>query len=243
MLRRRLASLSVGFFISASGLSLACDKPAEEAKAPELEPHVVASGSPTPQIPNFLQATATPAGPKPSPLPPPKLDEVREAVARVFAKAASLDERHTPSFVVGDFNGDGSEDLAVVTKASEGSLGEINNELANWILEDPKTVPMPGTNPSKRMVPVNAEKGDTLLAIIHGVGPQGWRNREAKQTFLLRNGAGSDMVVQSAKTLRGGGDKRNLPRFRGDTISETVDGKAGILFWTGAKYAWHSSPK
>ena len=244
MLRGRLASLTIGFFISASGLlSLACDKPAEEAKTPELEPQVVSSGSPTPQIPQFLQATATPVGAKPSPLPPPKLDEVREAVARVFVKAAALDEGHTPSFVVGDFNGDGSEDLAVVTKASGGSLGEINNELANWILEDPKTVPMPGTNPSKAGKPVHAEKGDTLLAIIHGVGPQGWRNREARQTFLLRNGAGSDMVVQSAKTLRNSGDKRKLPRLRGDAIRQTLGGRSGILFWTGAKYAWSASPE
>jgi hypothetical protein len=247
MLRGRLASLSIGFFISANGLlSLACDKPAEEAKKPELEPQVVSSGSPTPQIPNFLQATATPVEAKPSPLPPPKLDEVREAVVRVFVKAAALDERHTPSFVVGDFNGDGSEDLAVVTKTSEGSLAEINNELANWILEDPRTVPIPGTIPSKRMVPgkpVKTEKGDILLAIIHGVGPQGWRNREARQTFLLRNGAGSDMVVQSAKTLRGSGDKRKLPRLRGDAIRQTLGGKSGILFWTGAKYAWYSAPE
>ena len=25
--------------------------------------------------------------------------------------------------------------------------------------------------------------------------------------------------------------------------SETVDGKSGMLFWTGVKYAWHPSPE
>jgi len=179
-------------------------------------------------------------------LPPPKLDEVREAVVRVFVKAAALDESHTPSFVVGDFNGDGSEDLAVVITASEGSLAEINNELANWILEDPRTVPIPGTSPSKRTVPgkpVKVVKGDTLLAIIHGVGARGWRNREARQTLLLRNGAGSNMIVQSARTLQGGADKTRLPRLRGDAISQTIGGKPGLLFWTGAKYSWYPSPE
>jgi len=28
--------------------------------------------------------------------------------------------------------------------------------------------------------------------------------------------------------------------LRGDAISQTLGGRAGILFWTGAKYAWYS---
>ena len=103
---------------------------------------------------------------------------------------------------------------------------------------------MPGA-PAKPALakPVRAEKGDTLLAIIHGVGAKGWRNPEAKQTFLLKNGAGSDMTVRALKDVPASKGKTKLPPLRGDTISETVDGKAGILFWTGAKYAWHPSPE
>src|SRR5207248_6510865 len=139
----------------------------------------------------------------------------------------------------------GSEDLAVVTKAGENSLAEINSELANWTLEDPNKIPIPGARPATQMnppLPVRAEKGDPLLAIIHGVGPKGWRNPEAKQTFLLKNAAGSNMTVLAVKDLAASKSKPKLPPLRGDAISETVDGKSGMLFWTGAKYAWQPSP-
>jgi len=162
-------------------------------------------------------------------------------MARVFHETASLDETQAPSFVVGDFNGDGSEDLAVVSKESETSLGEINNELANWILEDPRTVPIPGTkaaNELQRPKPVKVEKTDSLLAIIHGVGPQGWRNREARQAFLLRSGAGTNIMVRFASDLRSDSSNSKLPPFRGDAIRETINGRHGLIFWTGAKYAW-----
>jgi len=167
-------------------------------------------------------------------------------MARVFAKAAEPETTSAPAFVAGDFNGDGSTDLAVITKVSAASLKEINNELANWLLEDPKSVPIPGTNAAYRMVPpkpVHAEAGDTLLAIIHGVGAKGWRNPEAKQSFLLKNGAGSNMTVLAVKDLAASKSKPKLPPLRGDTISETVNGKSGMLFWTGAKYAWQPSPE
>jgi hypothetical protein len=51
------------------------------------------------------------------------------------------------------------------------------------------------------------------------------------------------MTVRALKDVPASKGKTKLPPLRGDTISETVDGKAGILFWTGAKYAWHPSPE
>ncbi len=224
--------------------SLSCEKSSDQGKPSELAPRVESNATPTPQSLKLLQPAASPS-PVTPPAPPPQLDEVRSAMARVFAKAAEPETASAPAFVAGDFNGDGSTDLAVITKVSAASLKEINNELANWLLEDPRSVPMPGTNAANRMTPpkpVHAEPGDKLLAIIHGVGAKGWRNPEAKQTFLLKNGAGSNMTVLAVKDLAASG-KPKLPPLRGDTISETVDGKSGMLFWTGVKYAWHPSPE
>jgi len=79
-----------------------------------------------------------------------------------------------------------------------------------------------------------------LLAIIHGVGPQGWRSTEAKQTFLLKNGAGTNMTTESKKSLRESKDKQKLPPIRGDAIRSVIDRKSGLILWTGAKYAWYS---
>ncbi|PYS61427.1 MAG: hypothetical protein DMF76_11030 [Acidobacteria bacterium] len=247
MLGQRLPQSLLGALMLAGAiLGLACGKSADETKSPELEPRAVSSNSPSPGTPPIPRATATPIEANQSPGPPPKPDEVRDAMARVFNKAVALDEHQVPGFFVGDFNGDGSEDLAVATRPSENSIPEINNELANWTLEDPRSVPIPGTKAAEQGLPpkpVRAEKSDSLLAIIHGIGKQGWRNHEARQTFLLRNGAGSNMVVQSLKNLRSGAGNAHLPPLRGDAISQTLGGRSGILFWTGAKYAWYSPEK
>jgi hypothetical protein len=243
MLSGRSARLLLGLLIlMTASLFVACVNSAQQARPTEPQPRV--ETQPPPTLP-VLQPTPSPIAEVQTAALPPKLEELKEAVARVFAKAAAPDTEHNPNFVVGDFNGDGSEDLAIITKAGEGSLKEINSEFANWTLEDPNKIPIPGTRPANQMnppVPVRAEKGDTLLAIIHGVGPKGWRNPEAKQTFLLKNGVGSQMASAPARTLMNSKDKSGLPPLRGDAIRETIHGKSGLLFWTGAKYAWYSPP-
>src|SRR5689334_19107170 len=46
----------------------------------------------------------------------PKLAEVQDAIKRVFKDAAVLDPNYNPNFLAGDFNGDASQDLAVIIK-------------------------------------------------------------------------------------------------------------------------------
>ena len=237
MLRERMTALLISISIISAG---SCAKQPEQAKVAEGQARVEsapsAAGSPTPAAsPATDQAAKEPPA-------PPKPGELLEAVTRVFGKVSTADISSGANFVVGDFNGDGSEDLAVAVKADPAQLPEINHELANWTLEDPKLVSIPGQDKGPRPPgkPVHAEKGDTLLAIIHGVGPQGWRNAEAKQTFLLKNGVGNSMMTETAAILRRSKERQKLPPVRGDAIRQTLDGKAGIIFWTGAKYAWYS---
>ena len=45
-----------------------------------------------------------------------KTSEVQETVKRVFKDAAVVDTNYNPNFLAGDFNGDGSQDLAVILK-------------------------------------------------------------------------------------------------------------------------------
>jgi len=214
--------------------------PPQQSQGVKAEPSVAPQkgSNPSPPLPasSPSQQAAANETVKPS---PPRPGDIREAVARVFAKTATCDIEAQQSFVVGDFNGDGSEDLAVVVKPDDGRLGEINSEVANWTLEDPGNVAIPGSNPrpAASARPVHAEKGSPLLAIIHGVGQKGWQNPEAKQSYLLKNGAGINMVVQTAQRLRNARQKRALPPLQGDAIEETIGGKSGLLFWTGAKYA------
>src|SRR4051812_10504066 len=83
----------------------ACSTP---PKSSELRP-VPISNSPTPSFPALVQATPTP-GQSSAPSSPPAVAEVAKAIARVFDKAAAIDENGPPVFLIGDFNGDGSQD-------------------------------------------------------------------------------------------------------------------------------------
>ena len=74
------------------------------------------------------------------------------------------------------------------------------------------------TSPGSPRLRVAAD--DVLLAVIHGYGDNGWRDREATQTFLLKNAAGTNLEAHSAnnvpKTHRG----NKLPGLRGDVVAE-----------------------
>lgn len=64
------------------------------------------------------------------------------------------------------------------------------------------------------------------------------------QTYLLKNAVGNKMkserLTDMLRMLRG---KGNLPRLRGDVISEAIAGEPGLLYYTGAKVrvAWDKS--
>lgn len=213
------------------------EEPTQEAPVPPQKAEAQPQQAPQSQ-PQQTSQTKPPEAPK---LPQPKIADVQEAIKRVFQKAVSLDEKHNPSFFVGDFNGDGSQDIAAVVKPAEGMLPEINSELANWILEDPKTVSVPGAGgrPSKAL-PARVQKGDELIAIVHGFGPTGWRNPDAKQTYLLKGAVGANMKSQLAKDLLAAAKTNGkLPPLRGDVINETLAGEPGLILWTGSKYAWY----
>lgn len=238
---RRLATFSSSgwlvFLLIVLGLAAACRNASDQNKTAELRPVPVSSETPSQLVLPRVSVTPTPVKEDSMPAKP---DEVRQAISRIFTQFARMDDSRTPAFMVGDFNGDGSQDIAVITRPTDDSLNEINNELANWVLEDPHDVPIPGTKAAAEMrkpKPTKAEKTDELLTIIHGVGPQGWRNSEARQTYLLRNAVGANTAVQDADKIDKSSLSSNLP-LHGDVIVETVNGHRGLICWTGAKYAW-----
>lgn len=209
-----------------------------------------ASSSPTPAE-SLAAATPTAAvtpTPEPTPMPaPPPKDEARAVVARVYKGAVTPDEREGWT-IVGDFNGDGSEDLAARVRAAPGRVDELNDDLANWIISDPQKVQPP--DPRKfdphqgvqKLTPL-AERprvaaADSLLVVIHGFKEQGWHSPEASQTYLLRDAAGADLRAQSRKDARFTTMGQNPPRLMGDVIRQTLNGKQGFLYWNGATYGW-----
>jgi hypothetical protein len=229
--------LSIFWSLLALSLLASCSSSSVERK-----PAAGKSGEPTPvaMAPRFTTPlpASKPASAATAKSAAPSADEINRAVSRVFDKVAAADLSRKPAFTLGDFNGDGSQDLAVFIKTNEGQFGEINNELANWVLEDPKNFAPPRTN-KPAAPPVHAQKEDLLLAVIHGVGDEGWHNPEAKQTYVLKNNDATKLSTQSIKDLKAANDKGSLPQLRGDVIGETVGSQSGILYWNGGKYAWY----
>jgi len=161
---------------------------------------------------------------------PAKTSEVQEAVKRVFKDAAVVDTNYNPNYLAGDFNGDGSQDLAVILKPVK--LDLMNQELPPWLVREPRAKLDP------RIVP-KIQKDETLLAVIHGFGANDWRDPEATQTFLLKNVVGNDLKVHSGKEFVTANTGRKLPRPQGDLIGETVQGTPGYLYYASATYSWY----
>ena len=196
-------------------------------------------------IPSAALSAPVVASAKPvlAPLDPPTAHDVQAAVHRVFADDVVLLDREAPRFSTGDFNGDGSQDLMVAVKPSPRKLAEINNQLANWTIQNPLTAYVPPRHQKVvTMPPVpkpeQVRAGETLLAVIHGYGNAGWRDPLARQAYLLRAAAGSSPTVQqpSPSLLH---DFGVFPSPR-QVLAEDLGGRRGVLYWTGAGYAWHT---
>jgi hypothetical protein len=242
-LKRRAIAVAGTLCISAavSTFMSACARAPEPPKAEEPPP---------------AASTALPAAERKTEeavsIPPPTADEVRAKVNFIFEGAATLDGSRTPNYFVGDFNGDGSPDLAVIVKPVEAKLLDINSEVANWILGDPTQVLLP--DPSKtvqeppKLKPVHIERSDSqLLAFIHGHGQNGWRDPLSRQTYLLKNAVGSNPSSQSvAELVRAAEGKAKRPAIyanmskKGNVIMQGLGRSPGFLYYTGSKYAWYA---
>ena len=201
------------------------------------------------------EASKAVSGPQPTEmpkLPAPKREEVEQTLKRIFKDAVVIDASRTPGFLVGDFNGDLSQDLAVIVKPAQGKISELNQEFPNWLAREPlKEVLLPKSKvlaSAGASRPINTasgqtvrfEQSDVLLAIIHGSGPKGWRDPEATQTHLLRDVVGTNMKALASKdaaTVYKG--VRPFPVISGDLIQETLIGQSGFLHINGGIYAWY----
>lgn len=161
----------------------------------------------------------------------PQLTEVHDAIKRVFKDAAVLDPNYKPNFLAGDFNGDNSQDLAVILRPAPDKLSEINQEYPPWLLRDPRS------NGTPR--PLRIEQDEPLLAVIHGHGTNDWRDPDATQTFVLKNAVGSDLRVHTGKEFVSANTGRRIPRPQGDLIGETLNGTSGYLYYATSTYAWY----
>ena len=172
---------------------------------------------------------------------PPTLAEARDVLERVYRRAVVVDEKSQGPPLAGDFNGDGSQDVAVPVVPARGRLEEINSEIANWIVQDPQRVAASGRQVVAHSGPwpPKIEPRDAPLAIIHGHGPLGWRDPSATQSYLLKTVAGEGLrVVPLREFPPAFRVRRNSAGSRADIITGKLSGAAGFLYWAGGRYVW-----
>jgi hypothetical protein len=167
---------------------------------------------------------------------------VEAALHRVFGDNLVAITSKSPFFIVGDFNGDESEDVALIARPAPGKLQDVNSELSNWTIQDADRA----LGPMDKKVVIAAKeerpavaKGEEVLAIIHGVGAKGWRDSDARQAYIVKHAAATLLGTApsiSQKAIR----IMHLP-FPTDIIKQVRNNKKGFLFWTGGVYAWHPS--
>src|SRR4029077_15096567 len=136
--------------------------------------------------PNVLPVEEASPTPAPS-IPPPTPAEAQEKLDKVFRRVLVIDPEAKPSLTAGDFNLDSSIDLAVAVKPRSDGLAELNGELPAWLPQAGLLRLQPEATPP----PIHIAAGDSLLAIIHGYGAEGWRNADALQAYLLTGVRGS----------------------------------------------------
>jgi hypothetical protein len=154
-------------------------------------------------------------------------------VKRVFKDAAVIDQSRNPSFIAADFNGDLSEDVAVILKTAPGKVAQMNQQFPPWILRDPFVASETG------MKPLRISQDEVLLAVIHGYGANGWRDPQATQTYLLKNAIGDGFQARTKAEVIAANQGKRLPQLRGDLISEALHGKSGYLYYAGSTYSWY----
>ena len=170
--------------------------------------------------------------------PPASSAEVNTALHRIFADTvSSTPQEH--SFATGDFNGDGSPDIAVVVHPNATKLKTLNSPIANWMIQDATNAYFPPTNQRAVVMPPkpkpqSARSNELLLAVIHGYGPRGWRDPEAQQAYLVRH-AGDAPIRSHPAPDHVAGAPASIRQ------SEIIVEGTGFLFWTGSQYAWKNS--
>ena len=175
----------------------------------------------------------------------PTLAEVQAALSRIYQDALTIDADESEPVLWGDFNGDGSPDLAAVVKPrGKDALTKLNGEYANWIVEDPRTIVLPDPSKAVQRLPQPSaappiKANDILLAVLHGYGPSGWHHPYARQTYLLCNAVGENIRSQPLREVLPAAGKNTQSQPQGNVISEKLSGHEGFLYWTNGKYVWH----
>lgn len=187
-----------------------------------------------PAIPVTTPPSASPAAAA-TPLAPPTAADVQSKLEQVFHGAVRA--VGTPdSFAAGDFNRDGLTDLAALADVSPERVGDVNDGLAAWIVLDASVGPI---TPKTGAVPPRPHlaAGERVLVVINAFDEAGWRNPEARQTYILKGVTGGPLGGTAMASVAGRTSVLLGPPF-GDALISQAGTRRGFVFFLNGRYSW-----
>lgn len=164
----------------------------------------------------------------------PAASDIQPTLDRLFERSLTVDREIRPSFVTGDFTGDAVTDLAVAVRPrAADSLAVLNQEVPRWRLQDAAAA---GDAPQDALHPVAA--GERLLAVVHGLAGSSWDRSDDRPCYLVRNAVGPGMRARPLHSVPPAIRMRVARAHAGDVIVQDRSTGRGLVFWTGAAYAW-----
>lgn len=158
-----------------------------------------------------------------------QMQQANDLIHRQFGDGFMLVADAEPSILIGDFDGDGIEDVAFV--ASSKKLPHIETA-AGYHMIDPYDDFFGFSNPQVT-IRFNGTEPDRAryLLIVHGSGPEAWRSSSPKSKYVIIN-----LPFDSLEVTEFRWKKKKKP-IVGIEATETATLSA-MLFWDGKKYRW-----
>jgi hypothetical protein len=186
--------------------------------------------------------------------PSESTEQIRGVLAKEFGGLMDIDDRTiSPTFLMGDFNGDGVADLAIAVRVNREIDPEDPSEMPFRFEKaygpGPSTVGEPDYGPSFTIgVLAHYRRNNfSMLAIIHGTRELGFTETMPQQRILVVDawhlGKKRMSLFKGKLEPAAYGDEPETvapPQLLGDAILMIGPENSGTaVYWDGARYRWY----
>jgi hypothetical protein len=137
-----------------------------------------------------------------------------------------------PFYLLGDFNGDGFSDIAVLVNIEE-ARAELKNHEVRYINIDPYS-----RQNGLQIDPLSHDSHNCLgIAIVHGTR-EGWKAANPAGRFMVYECFSSFRLIRKGQRIRrGSGSRGRTPVPKGDSILLDLEtGGTALVYWNGKTY-------